>query len=66
VHVEYEYHDLSFKLFSDSPDIIDPEKQEINESLLILTPETDQWGKINLCLLVSDPNSLTTIWKIWI
>ncbi|KPA15217.1 Cadherin domain protein, partial [Candidatus Magnetomorum sp. HK-1] len=58
-HVDYNYNDLAFELLSDAPNIIDPEKQKIDESMLIITPEPDQFGIVQLCLVATDPNPLS-------
>ena len=58
-HVDFSKDDLSVELSSNLHTLIDPEKQIINESLVKITPEPDQWGTTELCLTATDPNLLT-------
>ncbi|MBF0451317.1 MAG: tandem-95 repeat protein [Candidatus Magnetomorum sp.] len=58
-HVDYAIDELSLSLTSNLPDIIDPEKQVLDTSFVLISPEADQWGTVQLCLLVSDPNLLS-------
>jgi PKD repeat protein len=60
-HVDYPSNMLSVHLLSSNASIIDPEKQNITQSDLLISPEPDQWGDVQVCIQVSDPNPLTAV-----
>jgi PKD repeat protein len=61
VHVEYPANMLNVRLLSSNANLINPEKQNIVQNDLFISPEPDQWGLVQLCIEVSDPNPLTAI-----
>ena len=60
-HVDYSASQLSVSLVSSDNTLIDPEKQIIEQSSLYISPEPDQWGQVELCIQVSDPNPFTAV-----
>jgi PKD repeat protein len=60
-HVDFFNHQLSVRLDSSDTRLIDPGKQRIEQSNLYISPEPDQWGQVELCIQVSDPNPLTAV-----
>jgi PKD repeat protein len=60
-HVDYPIEQLSVSLVSSNNNLINPEKQVIEQSTLYISPAPDQWGQVELCIQVSDPNTLTAV-----
>ena len=60
-HVDFPNQNLSISMTSSQKEVIDPDKQNFNLSTAVIFPEPNQWGIVNACFTVTDPNSLTAI-----